>query len=148
MPKRKSISQSDLKHTLTFEDLLGKTVIDKTGKAIGTSHNVLIHPKKLEIMGISIDTGFISKGLLVGSAHIQDVRKHAIFLNARPITLVKGMDVYDSEYVHIGKVRQVEFEENEVVALHIGLLGKKRVEKEKIASMEDAVILNVKKGEL
>ena len=75
MSPQKSISGKDLNEAVTSDDVLGKEVIDADGRFIGITEKVFIHPKELEFMGISVDKGFLKKGLSIASMAINLVCK-------------------------------------------------------------------------
>ncbi|MGV8130884.1 MAG: PRC-barrel domain-containing protein [Candidatus Pacearchaeota archaeon] len=110
--KQKSISGRDLSKTLTSEDLLGKDVIDFDSTIIGVVEKVLIDPKTLDFVGISIDKGFLKKGITIGRNYIEEIKEHAVFLKIRVSYEVKGKKVFDSEGKIIGKVSSLELYEN------------------------------------
>ncbi|MEK6893965.1 MAG: PRC-barrel domain-containing protein [Nanoarchaeota archaeon] len=111
MPQ-KSISGRDLSKTLTSEDLLGKEVIDFDGTFIGVVEKVLIDPSELDFVGISIDKGFLRKGLTIGRNYINNITDHAVFLKIRVSYEVKGKIVFDKEGKVIGRVSSIELYEN------------------------------------
>ncbi len=110
--KQKSISGRDLSKTLTSEDLLGKDVIDFDSTIIGVVEKVLIDPKTLDFVGISIDKGFLKKGITIGRNYIEEIKEHAVFLKIRVSYEVKGKKVFDSEGRMVGKVSSLELYEN------------------------------------
>lgn len=110
--KQKSISGRDLSKTLTSEDLLGKDVIDFDSTIIGVVEKVLIDPKTLDFVGISIDKGFLKKGITIGRNYIEEIKEHAVFLKIRVSYEVKGKKVFDSEGKIVGKVSSLELYEN------------------------------------
>lgn len=112
MMKQKSISGRDLSKTLTSEDLLGKDVIDFDSAIIGVVEKVLIDPKTLDFVGISIDKGFLKKGITIGRNYIEEIKEHAVFLKIKVSYEVKGKKVFDSEGKIVGKVSSLELYEN------------------------------------
>ncbi len=110
--KQKSISGRDLSKTLTSEDLLGKDVIDFDSTIIGVVEKVLIDSKTLDFVGISIDKGFLKKGITIGRNYIEEIKEHAVFLKIRVSYEVKGKKVFDSEGRMVGKVSSLELYEN------------------------------------
>lgn len=98
----------ELDNSITSDDVLGKEVIDVEGEFIGVAEKLHIDPTLVEIVGISIDKGFLKKGLIVGKDYIDRVTPHAIFLKISPSYKLKGMIVFDSEGKKIGNVIQIE----------------------------------------
>ena len=100
-------SKSLLLKTITSDDVLGKEVIDIEGSAVGIVDIVHIDPIKLQFVGISIDEGFLKRGLVIGKQYIQKITPHALFLNIRPAFAMRGMLVFDTHGKLIGKVADV-----------------------------------------
>lgn len=103
----KGISGRNLDHIITSEDMLGKKVIDKTGKFIGVSEKVFIDPKHLTFVGISVDKGALYRSIVIGKGYIGSVTKHAIFLKIPVALEMKGMIVFDKAGARLGIVRRV-----------------------------------------
>lgn len=152
--KQKTISGRDLSKTLTSEDLLGKDVVDFNGTLVGVVEKVLIDPKSLDFVGISIDKGFLKKGLTLGKSYIEEIKEHAVFLRIKVSYDVKGKIVFDSLGRVVGKVSSVELYENmnRIVNLEVKtrfLFGKEILINSKyIKVIGEGVMLNVKKEEL
>jgi len=112
MTQEKFISGRDLSKTVTSEDLLGKEVIDLDDGFIGVVDKVLIDPRKLEFIGISIDKGFLRKGLTIGKNYIGKITPHAVFLKIKVSYGVKGKIVFDRDGWIVGKVSSIELYKN------------------------------------
>ncbi|MEK6909230.1 MAG: PRC-barrel domain-containing protein [Nanoarchaeota archaeon] len=156
MPQ-KSISGRDLSKALTSEDLLGKEVIDFDGTFIGVIEKVLIDPNELEFVGISVDKGFLRKGLTVGRNYINKITEHAVFLKIRVSYEVKGKVVFDKDGRIIGRVSSIELYENknQIVSLIVrpnilSFLFKEEITipSNCIREIGENVMLNVKKDDL
>ena len=153
---QKSISGRDLSKTLTSEDLLGKDVIDFNSTVIGVVEKVLIDPKTLDFVGISIDKGFLKKGITIGRNYIEEIKEHAVFLKIRVSYEVKGKFVFDSEGKMVGRVSSVDLYENmnKIVSLMVrknSLLfsGKQMIIPSRyIRTIGENVMLSVKKEDL
>jgi sporulation protein YlmC with PRC-barrel domain len=151
---QKSISGRDLSKTLTSEDLLGKEVIDVDGTFIGVIEKVLLEPSELEFVGISIDKGFLRRGLTVGKNYIDKITEHAVFLKIRVSYEVKGKLVFDKEGKVMGKVYSIELYENrnQIVSLIVrpSLLSRREIiiPANCIKEIGDNVMLNCSKEEL
>ncbi len=107
MNKRESIkiiSPTD-RNVLKFEsirDYLGKKVVSKSGKTIGSVKDVLF-------TGNGIKGIIVAKGLskfYVDSAYLNTVSKKAM-LSINPITLLIGKEVFDIDGRMLGKVIEV-----------------------------------------
>lgn len=151
MKTRKHISHDALQDALTFEDILGKDVYDEANEFVGVSSNLYIDKKSMTVLGLAVDKGFVARGLVVGSAYIRRITKHAIFLRMRPAFRMRGMTVFDKRGARVGKVKEVELKDGNTVdsiIVRSRLLRKIRVSGSAIASVEENVFLNVGKEEL
>lgn len=143
-----------LRGAITSEDVLGKDVIDMNGVYIGVSDKFYLDPKTMQVLGISVDKGFLRKGFVISTNYISEVTKHAVFLNMGPSTLLKGKLVFGINGARIGKVASVELshDTNEVAALVVktGFFGitRVRISKEYIKSKDKNIFLNITKSEL
>ncbi|NOZ81400.1 MAG: PRC-barrel domain containing protein [DPANN group archaeon] len=107
MSKKRNSGDQDFEGTITSDDVLGKDVIDPDGAFLGIIEKLHIDPRTLEIVGITIDKGFLKKGLFIGRGYIQKITKFAVFLSIRPAYDVKGMAVFDTQGKKVGTVREV-----------------------------------------
>jgi len=153
MPK-KGISGKELDNAITSEDILGKEVIDKEGESIGVAERVFIDQTSLEFVGISIDKGFIKRGLTIGKSYIKKITKHAIFLKIKVAHQMKGMCVFDSAGEEIGTVSSIDLpnNKNKIKAIHVRinsflrLFGKDLViPAEEIKTIGDNIMLKEKR---
>ncbi len=108
MSPERNISGKDLSKVITSEDILGKDVIDSDGRFIGVVDKVLIDPRLFDFVGISLDKGFLRRGLSIGKNYIQKITDHAVFLKIRVAYELKGMAVFDKDGKRIGKVVALE----------------------------------------
>lgn len=123
----KSILFSErIERTITSDDILGKSVIDSSGKTIGLVEKVLIDPKTLDFVGVEIDKGLLKKGVLIGKNYIKSIEEHAVFLKIRVTFEMKGMTVFDKDGKRVGIISRVELvgKSNKLKAIHVarGLL--------------------------
>ena len=107
---------------ITSEDILGKNVIDSNGRFLGVSDKLYIEPKTMLVLGISVDKGFLRKGMIIATSYVREVAKHAIFLNIEPLFLLKGKEVFDCHGDEVGKVTDVESvrDTNKIAAIKVG----------------------------
>lgn len=148
---KQSLSHDVLEGALMFEDILGKDIYDQMGAYVGVTNNVYISPENMELLALAVDKGFVSKGMVLGTGYIREVRKHAIFLNTRPVINLKGMAVYDKAGEMLGKVKEVELMDgrNEIASLLVKKMFRAyTVPADAIKSVEDSVFLKVRKEEL
>ncbi len=97
---------------ITSDDVLGKDVIDIDGTVIGVVDKLFIDAVTLETEAISIDKGFLEKGLVLGKDYIERVSKFAVFLNIAPAILFVKKTVYDASGKRIGVVKRVDVDAN------------------------------------
>ena len=105
---QKSLSGRSLNNSITCDDILGKEVIDKDGGFIGVVEKVLIDPGALEFIGISVDKGFLRRGLSIGKNYIDKVAEHAIFLKIPVAYEIKGKIVFDKDGKEVGIVSGID----------------------------------------
>lgn len=103
----KKVFGEELHNAITSDDVLGKDVIDSEGEFIGVVEMLHLDPDAVEVVGITIDKGFLRKGLVIGKDYIERVAPHAVFLNIRPAFKLKGMRVFDSLGEEIGVVSRI-----------------------------------------
>ena len=142
-----------LRGAITSEDLLGKDVIDSTGFFLGVSDTLYINPKTMRIMGISVDKGFLQKGFIISINYIQELAKHAVFLNIQPATQLRGTMLVDRNGVNVGKVVRVELIEdtNDISAIFVrpGLFKKNiRIPIKYMKDVQRSTFLSITRDEL
>lgn len=149
MMQKRNISGKDLTKTITSEDILGKDVYDKDGILIGVTEKVLMDSDSLDFVGISVDKGFLKRGISIGKDYIERVTENALFLTIRLAYEIKGKAVFDNEGYKIGKIVSIELYENKNVILNIIVksrlfFGKKWViSANNIKTIGDNVMLNI-----
>src|SRR3989338_2113745 len=146
MNQQKSISGKDLDEAITSDDVLGKEVIDSDGRFIGITEKVFIHPTLLDFVGISVDKGFLKKGLSIGKDFIEKIGSQAVFLNISVAYEIKGMKVFDKNGKKLGKVSGIALKGsgNDIDAITLSRLTKKWIIPSKmIDKIGYNVILNV-----
>ncbi|MCA9485684.1 MAG: PRC-barrel domain-containing protein [Nanoarchaeota archaeon] len=150
---QRSISGRNLENAITSDDILGKDVVDVGGNFIGVVDKVLIDPKKLDLIGIEVDKGFLKKGLSIGKGYIKRVTDKVVFLNIKVAFEIKGMLVFDNLGAKIGSVSEVKLvgNRNKIGRLFVRQgIGKELIEiqAELIETIGHNVMLNVSKKEL
>ncbi len=155
--QKKSTFGRDLSKAITSEEILGKNVIDVDGGVIGVVEKVFIDPIYLNFAGISVDKGFIKKGVSIGNSYISKITKHAVFLNIRVAYEIKGMVVFDKDGKNLGTVYSIDLygSRNKIKNIHvrnnfINTIMKKElvIPYEKIKDIGENIILNVTKKSL
>ena len=140
--------------SITSDDILGKEVIDNEGEFIGVVEKLHLTPS-VEVVGITIDRGFLKREMTVGKGYIERVTPYALFLNIRPAFLLKGMLVYDSDGGRVGRVTDIALEgkSNNIQSLVVNV-GKRGSRKKiaiaigSVSSIAQNILLNKKKSEL
>ena len=127
---------------ITSDDILGKDVLDKSGDIIGVVQMIHIDKKSKQIIGITIDEGFLRPDLYIGINYIKKFGVDAIFLSIEPAQKFVGLKVFDSNGKERGKVTKVELARSKVKSLKIKS-GLKTIEisASKIKKIESSVLL-------
>lgn len=120
---------------ITSDDILGKDVIDTNGTFLGVVDKLFLTPDTVSVQGISIDKGFLEKGLVVSRKYIERVSKYAVFLNITPLFLLLQKKVYTGTGHYIGIVVDVTQDEGKSNALE-SLVVKTKTSKREIHSSE------------
>lgn len=102
----------NLSNFITSDDILGKNVIDPDGNFVGVADKLLIDSVAIEVLGISVDKGFLSNGVVIGKDYIERVTNHAIFLKEVPVINVVGKLVFDANGKTIGTITKVTMKDN------------------------------------
>lgn len=149
----KRVFGEELRNTITSDDVLGKNVIDSEGEFIGVVEMLHLNPDMVEVVGITIDKGFLRKGLVIGKEYIERVAPHAVFLKIRPAFKLKGMIVFDEKGDEIGIVSKVVLHEhkNQIDALIVKSNAFKKeipIQADLIKTIGDNVLLNIEKKDL
>lgn len=87
---------------ITSDDILGKDVIDSDGEIVGVSTKIHIDNKNQQIIGLTIDQGFMKPDLYIGLEYIRTFGVDSILLNTSPKSKVRGLNVLDSYGKKIG----------------------------------------------
>jgi len=150
---KRNISGRNLDKAITSDDILGKKVIDAEGNYVGISERILFDEAKMEFIGLGVDKGILSKGVLIGKNYINKITRHAIFLKIRILYEVKGMTVFDRCGRKVGVVSAVKLEGNKnnlkYLEVNLGAFRKNIiVNKELIENISDSVLLNIEKSNL
>ena len=138
--------------SITSDDILGKNVIDSQGGLAGVAEKLFIDPHTLNVIGIEVDKGVLHKGLTIGKGYIKKITPHAIFLNTTIVYEMKGMQVFDVNGAHVGKVKSIDMYgmKNAIKGIEVGhRMGRNLlVPKEVIMTVGENIMLNVPKSDL
>ena len=92
---------------ITSDDILGKDVIDTDGEVIGVSTKIHIDNRNKQIVGITVDQGFMKPDLYIGLEYIRTFGVDTIMLSTSPKSKVRGLNVLDSSGKKVGVVDDV-----------------------------------------
>lgn len=91
----------------TSDEILGKDVVNREGEVIGIVQKLHIHKTEKNIVGITIDEGFMKPNLFIGIENIKLFGVDTIFLNTTPTIKFKGLKVFDNTGELVGTVQEV-----------------------------------------
>lgn len=153
----RNISGRSLSKAVTSEDVLGKDVIDLNGDTIGVVDKVLLDPSTFNTLGISIDKGFLRKGLSIGKGYIKRVTEHVVMLKIKVPYQLKGMIVFDVQGKRVGQVSSIDLqgEKNKIKTINVkpgiflSFLRKEiHIPASHIKEVGENILLNMKKEDL
>ena len=98
--------------TITSDDILGKTAVDPHGLLLGVVVKLHIDKQKKQMLGITVDQGFMKPDLYVGIDNVKQFGVDAILLSNMPYHLLKGKKVFNASSEHVGIVSKVLVEES------------------------------------
>jgi sporulation protein YlmC with PRC-barrel domain len=96
-----------LEKTVEISKVLGKNVISRDGKRLGTIQSVHIHPTSLMVEGIRVRRGLLRTDDYIGRDYIQSLTHSGAVLKIVPVKDVMGLVVYDANGRRIGKVKSI-----------------------------------------
>jgi len=92
---------------ITSDDILGKDVIDSDGEVVGVSTKMHIDNKTKQIIGLTIDQGFMKPDLYIGLEYIRTFGVDSILMNTSPKSKIRGINVLDNYGKKVGYVVDV-----------------------------------------
>lgn len=92
---------------ITSDDILGKDVIDSDGDIIGVCSKIHVDQRNKQIVGITIDQGFMKPDLYVGLEYVKTLGVDSLLLTTSPKAKIKGLKVLDNYGKKIGFVDEV-----------------------------------------
>ena len=95
------------KNIITSDDILGKDVIDSDGDIIGVSSKLHIDARTKQIVGITVDEGFMKPDLYVGLEYVKTLGVDSLLLKTSPKAKTRGLNVLDSRGRKVGVVDDV-----------------------------------------
>ena len=122
-------------NTITSDDILGKQAVDPDGEILGIVMKIHISKDTKQVLGITIDQGFMRPDLFIGLNYIKNFGVDSVFLNRVPVDKFKGMDVIDANGRALGKVKAVNAKRHKVKEITVSKKG--AVGKQFIVSASD-----------
>ncbi|MFT4249771.1 MAG: PRC-barrel domain-containing protein [Candidatus Woesearchaeota archaeon] len=139
-------------NAITSEDILGKDVLDADGLHIGVVDKLYIDPASIQVLGFSVDKGFLRDGLMIGTKHVAEITAHAIFLTIRPAFRLRGVPVFGVDGGLVGHVQSVSLheEDNTINELVVRVSRRKTIviTQDVIDRVDESVLLSVNADEL
>ena len=128
---------------ITSDDILGKEALDPEGEFLGIVMKIHIHRERKELVGVTIDQGFMKPDLFVGLESIEKFGIDALFINRIPLKKYIGKNVISSDGRKIGEVSNVTeargiLEKIEIIDAN---KKKKEIHSSRIASLGSNVVL-------
>ena len=136
---------------VTSDDILGKEAVGPNGSILGTVIKLHVNSKNKNIVGITIDMGFLKPDLFMGIDYIREFGIDAVLLNTTPSEKFKGLKVLTAEGGEVGVVKSVITGRKHIKELIVSskgrLLSKKelRIHASHIARIGGSIVL--KKGQ-
>lgn len=91
---------------VTSDEILGKEVVNNEGEIIGIVQKIHLNRYSKEIIGITVDEGFMKPDLFIGVENVKLFGIDAVFLNTSSDLKYRGLDVFSSE----GEIRGTVYE--------------------------------------
>ncbi len=97
-----------LDKTVEVSRVIGKDVISKDGRKLGTIDAIHIHPTNLTVEGIRVKKGMFETDDYIGREYIQSLTQSGAVLKILPIKEMMGLEVFDINGKKIGKIKSIE----------------------------------------
>lgn len=102
---------------ISSDNILGKEAVDPQGQIMGVISELLIDKASKEIIGITVDMGFMKPDLFVGMDYISNFGIDSIFLSKIPPDKYRGLKVYTEKGKKIGIVEGAQINKTELKQL-------------------------------
>ena len=96
-----------LEKTVEVSKILGKAVISKDGRKLGSIQSIHIHPTNLTVEGIRVKRGMLQTDDYIGREYIQSLTTSGAVLKILPVKEMMGLEVFDMNGKRIGKVKAI-----------------------------------------
>ncbi|MFH1771018.1 MAG: PRC-barrel domain-containing protein [archaeon] len=93
---------------ITSDDVLGKEAVAPNGAILGTVVKLHISNRTKQMVGLTVDMGFMKPDLFVGIEFVKHFGIDAVLLSRLPTDTLKGLSVITAEGKEIGTVKSVE----------------------------------------
>jgi len=136
---------------ITSDDILGKDAVDPDGQILGVITKLHIDKDSKQLVGITIDQGFMKPNLFFGLKYIKNFGVDTVFLSKIPTEKYIGLDVLDEKGKFIGSVKKVTTKRNKVTSIEVHRgMRKFSIASSDIQEISEGVILkpNYKIGEV
>ena len=98
----------DFEEQITSDDILGREAIDPEGEYLGIVMKLHIDRHRKELIGITIDQGFMKPDLFVGLEYIARFGVDAVLINKIPLEKYRSLKIYTSAGQLCGIVQDIE----------------------------------------
>ena len=88
---------------ITSDDILGKEALDPDGEVIGVVMKLHIDRRNKQLVGVTIDQGFLKPDLFVGLESVERFGIDALFINRIALEKYHGVAVYSAGGMKIGE---------------------------------------------
>ena len=96
-----------LDKTVEVSKIIGKDVISKDGKRLGTIQAIHIHPTDLTVEGIRVKRGMLQTDDYIGREYIHSLTSSGAVLKILPIKEMMGLEVFDMNGRKVGKIKAI-----------------------------------------
>jgi len=96
-----------LEKTVEVSKIMGKNVISKDGRKLGTIQAIHIHPVNLTVEGIRVRKGVFETDDYIGREYIQSLTQSGAVLKILPVKEMMGLEVFDVSGKRIGKIKAI-----------------------------------------
>jgi len=96
-----------LEKTVEVSKIIGKNVISKDGRKLGTIQAIHIHPTNLTVEGIRVRRGVFETDDYIGREYVQSLTQSGAILKIVPVKEMMGLEVFDMNGKRIGKIKAI-----------------------------------------
>ena len=96
-----------MEKTVEVSRILGKNVISRDGRKLGTIQAIHIHPTDLRVEGIRVRRGILQTDDYIGREYIQSLTQSGAVLKILPVKEMMGLEVFDMSGRKVGKIKAI-----------------------------------------